>query len=126
MISWIIEQLRLSQEVDEIVITTVAEEANRPLQKWAVEEKLPCFWYEGEVNHVTTRLRKAAEQYGADICILVSGDCPLIYAPLIDTLVRALKNDANTDIVRPVPVIQEKPLALQGVSLARIRAWAVG
>ncbi|MCD6429742.1 MAG: NTP transferase domain-containing protein [Deltaproteobacteria bacterium] len=126
LISWIIDQLRLSREVDEIVITTVAEEANRPLQKWATEEKLPCFWYEGEVDHVTTRLRKAAEQYGADICILVSGDCPLIYAPLIDMLVRALKNDADTDIVRPVHVRQKKPLALHGISMARTRAWQLG
>ena len=126
LISWIIDQLRLSREVDEIVITTVAEEANRPLQKWAVAENLPCFWYEGEVDHVTTRLRKAAEQYGADISILVSGDCPLIYAPLIDTLVRALKNEPDTDIVRPVPELQEKLLALQGISLARTRAWQLG
>lgn len=126
LISWIIEQLRLSQEVDEIVITTVAEEANRPLQKWAAEEKLPCFWYEGEVDHVTTRLRKAAEQYGADICILVSGDCPLIYAPLIDKLVLALKKELDTDILHPVSELQEKVLALQGISLARARAWQLG
>ncbi|MEA1921251.1 MAG: hypothetical protein U9N63_01195, partial [Pseudomonadota bacterium] len=95
-------------------------------QKWAAEEKLPCFWYEGEVDHVTTRLRKAAEQYGADICILVSGDCPLIYAPLIDKLVLALKKEPDTDIVRPVSELQEKVLALQGISLARTRAWQLG
>ena len=126
LISWIIEQLRLSREVDEIVITTVAEEANRLLQEWAEKEKLPCFWYEGEVDHVTTRLRKAAEHYGADISILVSGDCPLIYAPLIDTLVMALKNNPDADIVYPVPLLQEKALALQGISLARTRAWQLG
>ncbi|MBN2809607.1 MAG: hypothetical protein JXR80_08975 [Deltaproteobacteria bacterium] len=126
LISWIIDQLRLSTEVDEIVITTVAEEGNRPLQMWAEEEKIPCFWYEGEVDHVTTRLRKAAEQYGADISILVSGDCPLIYAPLIDMLVKALKNDVVCDIVCPTPFLQKKPLALQGISLARTRAWQMG
>jgi len=126
LISWVIEQLRCCQEVDEIVITTVAEEANRPMQKWAVEEKLPCFWYEGEVDHVTTRLRKAAELYKADICVLVSGDCPLTYAPLIDMLIQSLLDDPTADIVRPVSNWQRKALAAQGLRLARLRAWQLG
>jgi len=126
LISWIIEQLRCCQLVDEIVITTVSEEANRPLQKWAAEEKLPCFWYEGEVDHVTTRLRKAAELYKADICVLVSGDCPLTYAPLIDMLIQSLIDDPVADIVRPVSKCQRKALAAQGLRLARLRAWQLG
>jgi len=52
---WIIEQLRLSLEVDEILIATVEEEVNRPLQKWADKEGVSCFWYEGETDYVTTR-----------------------------------------------------------------------
>jgi len=91
MLAWIVSRLRQCREIDEIIITTVAESANEPLRSYAQEEDLPCFWYEGEVDHVTTRLRRAAEWAKSDICILVSGDCPLIYAPMLDEMLIQFK-----------------------------------
>ncbi|MBW2011267.1 MAG: hypothetical protein JRI32_06400, partial [Deltaproteobacteria bacterium] len=67
LLRWVTDRLCRCKELDEIVITTVAETANEPLREFAQEEGLPCFWYEGEVDHVTTRLRQAAEAFNADI-----------------------------------------------------------
>ena len=72
----IVNSLRQCAELDEIVITTVATPDNLPLKSFADEHCLPCFWYNGGVNDVTSRLVSAAEKFKAEICILVSGDCP--------------------------------------------------
>lgn len=123
LLRWITDRLRCCKELDEIVVTTVAETANEPLREFAQEEGLPCFWYEGEVDHVTTRLRQAAEAFNADICVLISGDCPLVYAPAIDDLIRQLRSDPKTDIVSINPDKLGQTPALEGVSIARKRAW---
>ena len=62
ILSWITNSLRKCRELQDIVITTVAEPCNEPLRSFAQQENLPCFWYDGDVNHVTTRLRRAAER----------------------------------------------------------------
>jgi len=123
LLRWITDRLRCCKELDEIVITTVAETANEPLREFAQEEGLPCFWYEGEVDHVTTRLRRAAEAFNADICLLISGDCPLVYAPAIDDLIRQLRSDPEADIVSINPDKLGQTPALEGVSVARKKAW---
>ena len=89
MILWIIDQLKTCKEIDEIVIATVAEPGNKPLRELAGKENISCFWYEGEIDHVTTRLCAAAEHHNADICLLISGDCPLIYGTAIDILLKS-------------------------------------
>lgn len=123
ILQWIVDELRNCDELDEIVIATVSENENEPLRGFAREHGLPCFWYEGEVDHVTTRLRKAAEEFNADICILVSGDCPLIYAPGIDHLIREARNNPDADVIKVENDDEGNPPALQGIQVARKRAW---
>lgn len=123
LLQWVIDHLKESTEFDKIVITTVAEEANIPLQDFAAEQDIGCYLYEGEADHVTSRLRKAAEDYNADICVLVSGDCPLVYAPAIDSLVRHLKNNKNADHIEVLADKFGRPPALYGIGVARKKAW---
>ena len=123
MLQWIVDHLRACEELDDIVIATVAEKENKPLRKFARDQGLPCFWYEAEVDHVTTRLRKAAEEFNADICILVSGDCPLIYVPGIDHLIREARNHPDADVIKAANDDKGKPPALEGIEVARKRAW---
>lgn len=123
IIEWIIKSLQLCDELDEIVITTVAASENEPLRQFAQKNNLSCFWYEGEVDHLTTRLRKAAEKCQADICVLVSCDCPLIYAPAIDYLIKELKQNPDTDYIS---IKADKPgltSALEGVFVAYTKTW---
>jgi spore coat polysaccharide biosynthesis protein SpsF len=123
LLQWIIDSLNACAELDEVVIATVAEEENKHLHDFARDHEIPCFWYEGEVDQVTTRLRKAAEEFDADICVLVSGDCPLIYAPAIDFLVKELRNCPDADWVQAKPDRTGNRPALQGIGVARKRAW---
>jgi len=123
ILQWIIDELRTCKELDEIVISTVAEKENEPLRDFARDRGLPCFWYEGEVDHVTTRLRRAAEEFNADICVLVSGDCPLIHGPSIDHLIKESRKHPDADLIRVEKDDEGNPPALQGIQVARKSAW---
>ncbi len=122
LLSWLTGHLHACLELDEIVIATTAEAVNAPLRRFARQNNLSYFSYKGEINQVTTRLVCAAERYSADICLLISGDCPLLHAPLIDSLVARLREDPQADTVK-VDIQQGMMSALQGVQVARRRAW---
>lgn len=123
LLQWVVDQLRHCKELDDIVLATVAEAENRPLKDFAEKNDMPCFWYEGEVDQVTTRLRRAAEAFDADVCVLVSADCPLIHAPTIDRLIQSLKETPDADTVRLSPDSHGHPSALQGIVASRKKAW---
>lgn len=123
MLQWIVDHLRACEELDDIVIATVAEKENEPLRKFARDQGLPCFWYEGEVDHVTTRLRRAAEHFEADICVLVSGDCPLIYAPAIDQMIHESRKNPDWDSIYPEKGRNLEKSCMQGVRIYRLGAW---
>jgi len=123
LLSWIISRLRQCREVEETVIATVAEPVNQSLLDFARQEQVGCFWYEGKVDEVTTRLRKAAEHFQADLCVLISGDCPLISPVAIDSMIRKLRHHPEGEVIR-IPRDQHgQPAALEGVGVARLRAW---
>ncbi len=123
MLQWVIDRLHFCNELDEIVLATVDEVENLPLKAFAKENGIACFWYSGKVDHVTTRLRRAAEAFDAEICVLVSGDCPLIDAPAIDEIIRSLKDNSEADTVQLAKDIFSLPPALQGIVANRRRAW---
>ncbi|MBN2644196.1 MAG: NTP transferase domain-containing protein [Desulfuromonadaceae bacterium] len=122
VVQWIIDNLRRCHELDEIVIATVAEDENLPLRDYAEHQGLPCFWYQGEIDHVTTRLRRAAEHYQADICLLISGDCPLVDAEAVDLLVSALRQAPEAEVLR-IENPEETVCMLEGVHAVRRTAW---
>lgn len=123
VIEWIVDQLKSCTELDEIVLTTVAERGNEPLRAFAEREKISCYWYEGQADHVTTRLYKAAVYHGAEICVLVSGDCPLIYGPAIDLLLQSFKRNRQASVLQVDTLNGSDPPALYGVEIARLEAW---
>ena len=124
VLDWVVERVQACSEVDEVVITTVAAPENEPLREYASEHGLDCFWYEGDEEHVTSRLRCAAEAHGADICILISADSPLVHSPGIDILVSELRSKPNAWIVDGrTPEIEQPPSLLPGVVVARRAGW---
>lgn len=123
ILEWIVDNLRLCQELDGIVLATVAEPENEILREVAQRLRLPLFWYEGDVNHVTTRLRLAAEHHQADICLLISADCPLIHAPAIDELIRRMRRSPEADCLTFPPLADGRHCLLDGTQIARLSAW---
>lgn len=123
IIDWTLDGLRQCRQIDRIVIATVAEAENEPLRELAAEQDVDCYWYQGEVDHVTTRLRNATKEYDADICLLISGDCPLIHAPAVDELISQLKADPKADYIQVPPTEAGLFPATEGIGVYRRRAW---
>ncbi|GAB4236514.1 MAG: hypothetical protein Kow00109_10100 [Acidobacteriota bacterium] len=121
LLAWTVGELRRCRELDRIVLATTADSSDDPLEGFARDAGIGCFRYAGDVNEVTTRLRRAAESEGAEICVLVSGDCPLLDAALIDNAVATLRRRPEADYVAWRPAKQHA--ALEGVLVARRRAW---
>jgi len=97
IIDWIIDNLKKSRYINKIVIATTDEKDNLPLVDIAKEHGIEIFLYKGDINDVVGRLARTAEYYNADIPILISGDCPLIWAESLDKLIeKALKTDADS------------------------------
>ncbi len=123
LLAWCLYNLKKAQSIDSIVLATPAEENNRPLQRFAEENNIECFWYEGHPNEVTTRLCKAAEKYKADICVLISGDCPLIDGQSIDEMISLLESHPDKDYITLDNDKDKQQCLLQGVLVARSSAW---
>jgi len=123
VLQWLLDNLKKCTELDDIVIATAAEPENEPLKHFSQQHRVPLFWYEGDLEHVTTRLRKAAEKFNADICLLISGDCPLVHAPSIDQLIKKFRCAPKADILTIDPNKHDQHPALEGVILSRLQAW---
>lgn len=123
IIKWIIDKLKQCTEIDEIVIATVNEIESISFVDFANAQGVKCFFYDGDVEHVTSRLCEAAEYYDADICLLISGDCPLVYGPVIDDLLQKFKINSHANVLQIKGGEDGLYMALHGVMIDRRSAW---
>lgn len=123
IIDWIMRSLSHCGELDRIVLATVAGPENEPLRVLALQRGWTLFWYDGEVNDVVGRLARAAVAFEADICLLISADCPLVHGPSVDQLVRQLRDQPSADYLVTPSLDAGKVCLLEGVQLARRKAW---
>ena len=93
MIAQIFRRLKAASELDEVIIATADNEANRPLVDFAKEAGLPVF--AGEEEDLTDRFLKAGRAYGADALLRVTADCPFVDPALVDQMVAAYKQQAG-------------------------------
>lgn len=126
ILQWIITALQQCRQLDRLVLATVAHRENEPLQEWARQRQIDCYWYNGPTDHVTTRLRRAAEYYAADICLLISADCPLIDPIAVDTLINTFKTHPDADYIVLPNDAENQSCMLQGVQVARRASWQRG
>lgn len=93
MIAQIVRRLKTASELDEVIIATADNAANRPLVDFAREAGLPVF--AGEEEDLTDRFLKAGQEYGADALLRVTADCPFADPALADQLAAAYKQQAG-------------------------------
>lgn len=78
----LIERLKRSKYLDEIVIATTVNDADHPLVDLA--NRLGVKYFRGSELDVLSRVLGAAQSVNADIICEVTGDCPLVDHALID------------------------------------------
>ncbi len=99
LIDWTIENVKKSKYIDKIVIATTDDKENENLFDVAKGHNVDIYFYKGDINDVVGRLTEAANVYNADVPILISGDCPLIYAKSLDKLIHKIKQNSKLDNV---------------------------
>ena len=122
IIDWTIENVKKSRLVNKIVIATADEKDNRPLADVAKEHNIETFLYSGDINDVVGRLAKASQTYGADIPILISGDCPLIWAESLDKMIDKILQDKELDAVGFCQK-ENRPTIHEGMGVYRKKCW---
>jgi spore coat polysaccharide biosynthesis protein SpsF len=86
MLARLIERLRRSETVDEIVVATTVSPPDAVIADLC--SRLGCRVHRGAIEDISQRLLDAAE--GADVIVQITGDCPLIDPAHIDRTVRLL------------------------------------
>ena len=86
MIGLMLERLKRSRSLDEIVLATGEGTENDALS--GVVSLLECSVFRGPEEDVLARYAMAAEAHGADIIVRLTGDCPLMDPDIVDQLVR--------------------------------------
>ncbi len=122
LIDWTIENVKKSKLIDKIVIATTDGKDNEKLIDVARKHSIDIFLYGGDINDVVGRLTKAADKYKADIPILISGDCPLIYPESLDKLIEKAIEDKDVDYMEFCKK-KDKPAIHEGMSVYRKKCW---
>lgn len=81
----IVERLRRSQRIDEIVIATSVEEQDLAIEQWANKWQVPC--YRGSEEDVRLRVLEAVRSVGGELIVQVGADQPFPDWELNDQLV---------------------------------------
>jgi glutamate-1-semialdehyde 2,1-aminomutase len=89
LIELLLQRLSAAREVDQIVLATSVDPKNDPLA--AHVQKLGYSVHRGSEEDVLDRYYGAARSSQADIVVRITGDCPLMDATLVDSVIAAFK-----------------------------------
>ena len=82
----IIDRLRRSKLVDEVVVATTINLQDDPII--ALCEKVGCKYYRGSEDDVLLRVLEAAKSVNAEYIVEITGDCPVIDWRHVDNLIK--------------------------------------
>jgi spore coat polysaccharide biosynthesis protein SpsF len=106
MMELMIERVRRSETVNEILIATTINRTDDPLEELA--KKLNVGIHRGSENDVVERVVDAHRNAGSEIVVQLTGDCPLIDPEVIDNLVRFYRMNrfdyVSNAVVRSYPI----------------------
>jgi len=87
----IIERLRRSKYIDQVVVATTVNETDDPIIELC--NQLDCKYYRGSEDDVLDRVLKTAQSVNGDIIVEITGDCPVIDWRHVDHLIELFYSD---------------------------------
>ncbi len=90
LISWMIDRIKLCDDLDHIIIATSTNPQDNVLEDIARKENIECF--RGSEDDVAARLYEAAVKYKLDFFVNITADCPLFSYDYVDELISHYKN----------------------------------
>ena len=97
IISHMIDRLKLTTKVDEIIICTSTNDQDRPLEDIAKQNGVECYF--GDPDDVLVRLLAAADKYNLDYILNITADCPFVDPEYADKIVEKFV-ETNADLIR--------------------------
>lgn len=85
MLQHIIERVKRSQLINQIVVATTIKEGDREIVDLA--KKLKVGFFQGSENDVLSRVLNAAVKYKADVIVELTADCPFVDSSIIDQVI---------------------------------------
>ena len=108
LLAVLIERLRRAPGVDAVVVATTVNAADDPIA--ALAERLDVGVFRGSEHDVLGRVCGALRKSGADVCVEITGDCPLVDPRLVGEALDAFVATrdvhpyvSNSDPYRAVP-----------------------
>jgi spore coat polysaccharide biosynthesis protein SpsF len=91
----LIRRLKHVNALNEIVLATTTNATDDVLAGVAAREGIKV--YRGSENDVLSRVRYALDQVSADICVEITGDCPLIDPAMVSTMIEEFQRTRGTN-----------------------------
>lgn len=89
-----VERARKSKMIDNVIVATTSEDRDVELVNYCKSHEIPVFI--GSENDVLSRYYECAKEYGANIVVRLTADCPLIDPEIIDQVINLfLKNKVD-------------------------------
>lgn len=88
----VIERVKNSKEIDDIIIATTTKENDNVIVKEA--ERLGIKWFRGSEDDVLSRYYYAAQENKADAVVRITSDCPLIDSEIMDKMIYTFKTSS--------------------------------
>ena len=85
MIMHVLDRLKKSRYIDEIVLATSQQDEEKPLVEAVQKNGYQVF--RGEENYVLKRYIDTYRKYGGDVIVRITGDCPLIDPQIVDHVI---------------------------------------
>lgn len=97
VIRHMIDRLKLSGILDNIIICTSDNPQDKPLVEIAIDEDIVYFL--GDEDDVILRLYGASKEFELDYAINITADCPLVSIEYLERIVEKYK-ETNADLIR--------------------------
>ena len=97
IIRWMIDRLKLSSSINEIIMCTSVNQQDDILEDIANEENINIF--RGSEDDVIQRLYEASQYYGLDYSLNITADCPLVAFEYFEKMIDEYKK-TKADLIR--------------------------
>lgn len=85
MIWHVVNRLRFSKNINDIILAIPNTKENDILEKFAQDNKIKCF--RGSEQDVLSRYYQAAKEYKGEVIVRITSDCPLIDPQIVDLVI---------------------------------------
>ena len=123
LLAWVLLRIKSVPCISKIVVCVPSDAgSDDQLIKLCAHEGTELFVYAGEADDVVGRLAAAAEQYAADTCVMVSGDCPLAASDTLEGMINTLHAHADAGWVE-IASMSNRRVIHEGLLVARAHVW---